>query len=111
MEDTKSPETPALPAHEREAALPEHRSPEALPSGDSEGGGQRENGRRGRYRNFRRGRNRRFRDDRGDRDDRGPRGGNDGPADAGEPLEEEPSGEPVFAEGIVEVSGKGFGFL
>jgi len=27
------------------------------------------------------------------------------------PLPEEPRGEPVFAEGIVEVSGKGFGFL
>ncbi|MFM8683841.1 MAG: hypothetical protein ACKOEG_08705, partial [Chthoniobacterales bacterium] len=112
MDDTKSPETPALPAHQREAALPEHRPDPALPAPEG-GDGQREGGRRGRFRNFRRGRNnRRFRDDRGgDRDDRGPRGGGDGPSDAGEPLEEEPSGEPVFAEGIVEVSGKGFGFL
>ena len=113
MEESKSPETPALPAHEREAALPEHRPDPALPAPEG-GDGQRESGRRGRFRNFRRGRNnnRRFRDDRGDRDDRGPRGGGgDGPSDAGVPLEEEPSGEPVFADGIVEVSGKGFGFL
>ena len=113
MEESKSPETPALPAHEREAALPEHRPDPALPAPEG-GDGQREGGRRGRFRNFRRGRNnnRRFRDDRGDRDDRGPRGGGgDGPSDAGVPLEEEPSGEPVFADGIVEVSGKGFGFL
>lgn len=104
MEESKSPETPALPVHQREEALPEHRPDPALPAPDGEG--QREGGRRGRQRNFRRGRNnRRF------RDDRGPRGGGDGPADAGEPLEEEPTGEPVFADGIVEVSGKGFGFL
>lgn len=109
MEESKSPETPALPAHQREAALPEHRPDPALPAPEG-GDGQREGGRRGRHRNFRRGRNnRRFRDD---RDDRGPRGGGgDGPSDAGVPLEEEPSGEPVFADGIVEVSGKGFGFL
>ena len=104
MEESKSPETPALPVHQREEALPEHRPDPALPAPDGEG--QREGSRRGRQRNFRRGRNnRRF------RDDRGPRGGGDGPADAGEPLEEEPTGEPVFADGIVEVSGKGFGFL
>jgi transcription termination factor Rho len=117
MEESKSPETPALPAHEREAALPEHRPDPALPAPEGGDGQQRDGGRRNRFRNFRRGRNnnnnnRRFRDDRGDRDDRGPRGGGgDGPSDAGVPLEEEPSGEPVFAEGIVEVSGKGFGFL
>ena len=34
MDETKSPETPALPAHERERALPEHRAPDALPSGE-----------------------------------------------------------------------------
>lgn len=119
MDETKAPETPApalpvherepaLPEHGREPALPEHRPDPALPApGDS---AQRE-GRRGRYRNFRQRRPRRFRD--GDRDDRGPRdGGGDGPADAGVPVEgDEPEGEPVFAEGIVEVSGKGFGFL
>ena len=111
MDETKSPETPALPVHEREAALPEHRPDPALPAPEGDGQ-QREGGRRNRHRNFRRGRDRRFRGDRGDRDDRGPRGGGgEGPADAGVPLEEEPSGEPVFAEGIVEVSGKGFGFL
>jgi transcription termination factor Rho len=117
MDETQEKTAPALPVHEREPALPEHgreaalpghRAPEALPAGDDRGA--REGGRRNRQRNFRRGRTRRFRD--GDRDDRGPRGGGgDGPADAGEPLEDEPSGEPVFAEGIVEVSGKGFGFL
>jgi transcription termination factor Rho len=117
MDETQEKTAPALPVHEREPALPEHgreaalpghRAPEALPAGDDRGA--REGGRRTRQRNFRRGRTRRFRD--GDRDDRGPRGGGgDGPADAGEPLEDEPSGEPVFAEGIVEVSGKGFGFL
>jgi transcription termination factor Rho len=116
MEESKSPETPALPAHEREAALPEHRPDPALPAPEGGDGQHRDGGRRGRFRNFRRGRNnnnnRRFRDDRDDRGDRGPRGGGgDGPSDAGVPLEEEPSGEPVFAEGIVEVSGKGFGFL
>jgi transcription termination factor Rho len=121
MDETTAPEntTPALPEHGREKALPEHRAPEALPSSDGEA--SREGGvRRPRQRNFRRGRNnRRFRDDRGergdrggDRGDRGPRGGGgDGPSDAGVPLEDEPTGEPVFAEGIVEVSGKGFGFL
>ena len=30
MDETKSPETPALPVHEREAALPEHRPDPAL---------------------------------------------------------------------------------
>ena len=129
MEETNSPQPPALPVHEREAALPAHRPDPALPApeGDGQrdgGGAQRDAGpRRTRQRTFRRGRDRRFRgggerDDRGPRndrgpsDDRGPRGGGqDGPADAGVPLEDEPAGEPVFAEGIVEVSGKGFGFL
>ena len=50
MEDNKSPETPALPAHEREAALPAHRPDPALPA--PEGDGQREGGmRRNRQRN------------------------------------------------------------
>ncbi len=109
MDDTNAPEkpAPALPAHEREQALPEHRPDAALPApGDA---APRDGGRRGRHRNFRQRRPRRFRD--GDRDDRGPREG-DGPADAGVPVEgDEPEGEPVYAEGIVEVSGKGFGFL
>lgn len=117
MDETQEKAAPALPAHEREQALPEHgrepalperSAPDVPPQGD---GGRDGNNRRGRHRNFRRGRTRRTRDD---RDDRGPRGngGHGGdPADAGQPLEEEPSGEPVFAEGIVEVSGKGFGFL
>ena len=116
MDDTNEKPAPALPVHEREPALPEHgreqalpehRPEAALPAG--EGSSAPREGRRGRYRNFRQRRGRRFRD--GDRDDRGPREG-DGPADAGVPVEgDEPEGEPVFAEGIVEVSGKGFGFL
>ena len=129
MEETNAPQPPALPAHEHEAALPAHRPDPSLPA--PEGDGQRNGGgaqqdagpRRNRQRTFRRGRDRRFRgggerDDRGPRDYRGPRddcgprgGGQDGPADAGVPLEDEPAGDPVFAEGIVEVSGKGFGFL
>ena len=108
MDETKEKPAPALPAQYSEQAPPENSAPDAPPQGD---GGRDGNNRRGRFRNFRRGRPRRTRDD---RDDRGPRGngGNNGdPSDAGQPLEEEPSGEPVFAEGIVEVSGKGFGFL
>ena len=115
MDENQDKPAPALPVHEREPALPEHGREQALPEHKPdaalpapEGGAPRE-GRRGRYRNFRQRRPRRFRD--GDRDDRGPREG-DGPADAGVPVEgDEPEGEPVFAEGIVEVSGKGFGFL
>ncbi len=116
MDENQDKPAPALPVHEREPALPEHGREQALPEHQpeaalpaSEGSGAPREGRRGRYRNFRQRRPRRFRD--GDRDDRGPREG-DGPADAGVPVEgDEPEGEPVFAEGIVEVSGKGFGFL
>ena len=122
MDETKAPkkQAPALPVHEREPALPEHKPEPALPAHEpeaalpasesaAEGGVPRE-GRRGRYRNFRQRRPRRFRD--GDRQEQGaPRDGADGPADAGVPVEEEPQGEPVYAEGVVEVSGKGFGFL
>ena len=119
MDDTNAPEkpAPALPAHEsaqalpehgREPALPDHRPDAALPAPG--GGDAPREGRRGRHRNFRQRRPRRFRE--GDRDDRGPRDTGDGPADAGVPVEgDEPEGEPVYAEGIVEVSGKGFGFL
>ena len=119
MDDTNAPEkpAPALPAHERaqalpehgrEPALPDHRPDAALPAPGGDAGPR--EGRRGRHRNFRQRRPRRFRE--GDRDDRGPRDTGDGPADAGVPVEgDEPEGEPVYAEGIVEVSGKGFGFL
>ncbi|MBJ7259459.1 MAG: hypothetical protein JHD33_07960, partial [Chthoniobacterales bacterium] len=77
MEENKSPETPALPVHEREPALPEHgrekalpehRAPAALPSGD--GNRPREEGRLGRHRNFRQRRGRRF--ERDGQQDRGP---------------------------------------
>ncbi len=118
MDESTAPEhpAPALPAHERPPALPEHRPDPALPA---PGGGQPREGRRSRHRNFRQRRGGRFgqndggQDRGGDRNqDRGPRDNGDGPADAGEPLDTgEPEGEPVFAEGIVEVSGKGFGFL
>ena len=54
------------------------------------------------------------RGDRVDRGDRGDRGG-DRPivsaADMGPVIPEGPGAEPVFGEGLVEVSGKGFGFL
>jgi transcription termination factor Rho len=64
------------------------------------------------------------RNDRGIRDDRGNRGGDredrrndepqgydEQPGDAAPEREDGPKPEPIFAEGIVEVSGKGFGFL
>lgn len=100
MDENNAPETSA-------PALPENRTDSAPPAtGDAPPREERE--RRPRHRNFRQRRPRRFRDG----DDRGPRDAGEGPADAGVPVENgEPEGEPVFAEGIVEVSGKGFGFL
>ncbi len=123
MDETKDPEkqAPALPVHERDPALPKHKPEAALPAHEAEAGspasdasnaesGAPREGRRGRFRNFRQRRPRRFRD--GDRQDQGAsRENGEGPADAGVPVEEEPQGEPVYAEGVVEVSGKGFGFL
>jgi transcription termination factor Rho len=110
MDENHAPEpsAPAQPVHEREPAQAENRPDSAQPGSDD--GGTREGGRRGRFRNFRQRRPRRFRE--GDRpEQQGPRNSGDGPADAGVPIEGEPQGDPVFAEGIVEVSGKGFGFL
>lgn len=110
MDENHAPEpsAPAQPVHEREPAQAENRPDSAQPGSDD--GGSREGGRRGRFRNFRQRRPRRFRE--GDRpEQQGPRNSGDGPADAGVPIEGEPQGDPVFAEGIVEVSGKGFGFL
>lgn len=119
MDENNASEKPsqAPPAQANEPTQPDNRQEPASSSGEG-GGGQRNEGggRRGRQRNFRQRRNRRFRDDRGGGGSREGGGGgsreNDGPADAGVPIEgDEPAGDPVFEEGIVEVSGKGFGFL
>ncbi len=115
MDENNAPETsaPAVPeSHPEPASPPPADMAQAsvdtaqAPVGDAPAREGRE--RRSRHRNFRSRRPRRFRDN----DDRGPRDAGDGPSDAGVPVENgEPEGEPVFAEGIVEVSGKGFGFL
>ena len=115
--------------HDQAPAQPSSSEAPANQSGGSEGG-QQQGGQGGGGRRFDRnrrggGRNPRgrrpFPNNRDSRDNRGPndQGGEHGPGPdefaapaAGDaPVQDGPPPEPTYAEGIVEVSGKGFGFL
>jgi len=115
--------------HDQAPAQPSSSEAPANQGGSSEGG-QQQGGQGGGGRRFDRnrrggGRNPRgrrpFRNNRDNRDNRGPndQGGEHGPGPdefaapaAGDvPVQDGPPPEPTYAEGIVEVSGKGFGFL
>jgi len=117
--------------HDQAPAQPSSSEAPANQGGSSEGG-QQQGGQGGGGRRFERnrrggGRNPRgrrpFRNNRDNRDNRGPndQGGQSehgpgpdefaAPAAGDAPVQDGPTPEPTYAEGIVEVSGKGFGFL
>lgn len=131
MSDEQQPQSPNQ-SSDQPSSQPSNQDSQAPQGGGSDGGQQQGGGGR-RFGNRRGGgggggrhpRGRRpFRNNRQDRDNRGPndQGGQGGdhvpgpdefaePAAGETPVQDGPPPEPTFAEGVVEVSGKGFGFL